>query len=224
MYTGESSFSNLLRSWVNSSNVEGYIPILYAALHGNLPMMQFLEECGSNMVYRTTKNENILFMCVEHNRIKPLIYLLEGKYKYNVNETNHQGSTILHQAAMRGHLQIVSYLLTLGADIGLKNNNGDTPLLLAVREGKKDVVKLLLIKGADRASMNNNDETALKLARDLNKQELAKILDDNYSCWDQFRIKCNKKVVYQPEKPSLTYAIYFIVLFHLFFLPVNILS
>ena len=55
MYTGESSFSSKLRA-VNSANKEGYLPIHYAALHGNLDMIEFLEECGTNMHYRTTKN------------------------------------------------------------------------------------------------------------------------------------------------------------------------
>jgi len=44
LYTGgTSSFSDKLKAWVNSPNKEGYIPLLYAGLHGNLQMMQFLE-------------------------------------------------------------------------------------------------------------------------------------------------------------------------------------
>lgn len=42
LYTGTSSFSDKLKAWVNSPNKEGYIPLLYAALHGNLQMIQFL--------------------------------------------------------------------------------------------------------------------------------------------------------------------------------------
>lgn len=56
MYTGESSFVSKLRAWVNSPNKEGYLPIHYAALHGNLEMIEFLAECGTNMHYRTTKD------------------------------------------------------------------------------------------------------------------------------------------------------------------------
>ena len=42
MYTSSSTFNDKLRGWVNATNNEGYIPLLYAALHGNLPMIQFL--------------------------------------------------------------------------------------------------------------------------------------------------------------------------------------
>mgnify|MGYP000264066453 CR=1 FL=1 len=56
-------------------------------------------------------------MCVEHNRIKPLIYLIESKYNYDISQTNITGDTILHQACAKGHIQMVSYLLTLGANM-----------------------------------------------------------------------------------------------------------
>ena len=41
---------------------------------------------------------------------------------------------------------------------------------------------------------------------------------------EKVKIKCNKKIVYEPEKPSYSFSILFILMFHLFFLPVNILS
>lgn len=50
------------------------------------------------------------------------------------------------------------------------------------------------------------------------------MLDNNYGCWDSFLIKCNKKITYEPEQPSYSYSILFILVFHLFFLPINILS
>lgn len=117
MYTGESSFSSKLRAWVNSPNKEGYLPIHYAALHGNIDMITFLSECGTNMHYRTTKEENVLFMCVDHNRIKPLVYFMESNNNYNINEGNYRQETILHLAALKGYVDIVAFLLSLGANL-----------------------------------------------------------------------------------------------------------
>lgn len=51
-----------------------------------------------------------------------------------------------------------------------------------------------------------------------------RILDDNFGTWDKIKIKCNMKIIYAPEKPTYTYSILFILFFHLFFLPVNILT
>jgi ankyrin repeat protein len=118
---------------VNAPNKEGYIAIMYAALHGNQQMIQFLEECGSNMQYRTTKNDNLLFMCAEHNRIKSLIYLMESKHQFQVNQTNIVGDTVLHVASRKGYTQMVSYLLTIGGDIEAANNDGETPLIAATK-------------------------------------------------------------------------------------------
>ena len=41
---------------------------------------------------------------------------------------------------------------------------------------------------------------------------------------DKIKIKCNKKIVYAPEKPTYLYSLFFITVFHLFFLPVNLLT
>lgn len=49
-------------------------------------------------------------------------------------------------------------------------------------------------------------------------------MDNNFGTCDKIKIKCNKKIVYEPEKSSYAYSIYFIILFHLFFLPVNLIS
>lgn len=72
-------------------------------------------------------------MSVEHNRIKTLIYLLESENKYNLNLTNYNGDTILHQACTKGYSQIVSYLITVGSDLEAVNNDGETPLLVATK-------------------------------------------------------------------------------------------
>ena len=62
------------------------------------------------------------------------------------------------------------------------------------------------------------------MARESNREDLVKILHDNFGCWDKFKIKCNKKMVYAPEESSYSYSVFFILIFHLFFLPINILS
>ena len=72
-------------------------------------------------------------MCVEHNRMKPLIYLIQSKHNYDISQTNISGDTILHHACSRGHIQMVSYLLTLGANIEAANNDGETPLIAAAK-------------------------------------------------------------------------------------------
>lgn len=76
-------------------------------------------------------------MCVDHDRIQPLVYFLESANNYNINETNYRRETILHLAAHKGYADIVSYLVTVGADIDARNIEGQTPLILATMESKR---------------------------------------------------------------------------------------
>ena len=117
------------------------------------------------MHYKTAKNENVLFMCVEHNRLKALVYLMSSETVYDVNEENFRKETILHLAAYKGYRDIVAYLLTIKADMEAKNSEGQTPLILATSENKKEIVKLLLMKGADRWQADNNGRTALTISQ-----------------------------------------------------------
>jgi hypothetical protein len=69
----------------------------------------------------------------------------------NVNEKDEDGFTALHQAALQGNAQIVSYLLQKGAK---KSIDGlwlqkCTPLSLAVDSANLDTVKVLVKAGAD---------------------------------------------------------------------------
>lgn len=53
---------------------------------------------------------------------------------------------------------------------------------------------------------------------------MIKVLFNEYTTWDKIKIKCNKKITYEPEKPSFAYSLLFVLFFHLIFLPVNLLS
>ena len=64
MNRNSATFISKLRAWANTANTEGCIPIHFAALHGSIDMIKFLEEIGSNIHYKTNDGENILFMCV----------------------------------------------------------------------------------------------------------------------------------------------------------------
>jgi len=57
------------------------------------------------------------------------------------------GATALHWAALKGHTQIVIYLVSQGADVNAPNGKGETPVKVAERAGKTDVVDFLKSRG-----------------------------------------------------------------------------
>jgi ankyrin repeat protein len=67
---------------------------------------------------------------------------------------NISGETPLTEAALKGHLELVQWLLTVdgaGLDPNHKNSHGQTALFNAAYNGHKEVVQMLLENGADPA-------------------------------------------------------------------------
>ena len=82
-----------------------------------------------------------------------------------INSTDNEGDTPLHEALQFHNTNAVDTLIKLGADPNAKNNKGDTPLHEAIRLEKKiDVIKTLLKSGADINAQNNRGDTPLHLA------------------------------------------------------------
>lgn len=74
------------------------------------------------------------------------------------------GSTALHCAAWKGHLQVVQFLLQAGADVNAQNNNdhwGTTPLHAAAHANQTAIAQLLLDVGADVHARDMNGKTPL---------------------------------------------------------------
>jgi ankyrin repeat protein len=58
-----------------------------------------------------------------------------------------EGKTPLHYAAAKGHLNVVEFLVSKGANVNARNSSGATPLYLAKGFGRKEVVEFLTKHG-----------------------------------------------------------------------------
>jgi TPR repeat protein len=79
---------------------------------------------------------------------------------FNVNSADIFGNTALLLASENGHLQVVRYLIKLGADINRQNIYGYSPLLSAVINGHPGVIRELLAGGADVKLENTFNSSA----------------------------------------------------------------
>lgn len=62
---------------------------------------------------------------------------------------NKRGRASLRFAALKGHIEIVKFLLTVGADVNAQDAAGVTALYMAVVFGHVEITRLLLEAGAD---------------------------------------------------------------------------
>jgi ankyrin repeat protein len=87
-------------------------------------------------------------------------------------ELNQNGWTALHYAAVKGHADIVKYLLAEGALPNALSPNGTTALMMAMSNNHEEVVQLLLNAGANPYIVDANANTAISEGKDRGNTKL----------------------------------------------------
>jgi ankyrin repeat protein len=91
----------------------------------------------------------------------------------------------LISAALCYGIDVIPFLLNLGADVNAKTDKGMTPLMAACRGGRysskpaifyEPTVRLLLGAGADINARDNTGRTALSYAEEANVTEIVELL------------------------------------------------
>ena len=90
-----------------------------------------------------------------------------------------RGTTSLHHASERGHINVVQYLIECGADKEARTSSRSTPLFDAVSAGQLSVVQLLVDHGANKEAANNIGLTPLIIASMKAYLTIAEYLLDN---------------------------------------------
>lgn len=88
-------------------------------------------------------------------------------------------STLLHCAAWKGHVETVTLLLELGADVNAQNQNdhyGDTPLHAAAHGNQRAVAEILIAHGANVHAINPAGRTPLAETEIHNARAVAALL------------------------------------------------
>ena len=158
-------------------------PLICAAQLGHADIVRFLLERGADIHKKTTGccEYDALLAAVESESpsLDTIKFLLEaGLSPDSTNECLNSSS--LGEAARRGNLAVVQFLLERGADVNKQDANGigQTPLMLAAEANHADVVKLLLRSNADPLIEDTWDETALAKAMKKGHESVALLIKE----------------------------------------------
>lgn len=91
--------------------------------------------------------ENLIWT-VQNGQLEEFIAAFESQ-KFPVNQ-DINGRTLLHYAADYGQSEVISYLISKGADVNILDKHGISALLAAIWEGHTTCVKILLNSGASK--------------------------------------------------------------------------
>ncbi|XP_029288904.1 ankyrin repeat domain-containing protein 27 isoform X2 [Cottoperca gobio] len=150
---------------VNSCNIDGFMPLHVAALHGHSALAALLIRHGANVNARTNQSATPLHLASQNSHVQVMRFLLECNAK--LNKKDHYGNTPLIQACLCGNLETTTTLLQSDALVNVVNLQGNTALHEAVRGGHQALVELLLRGGASPDLRNKRQRTPLDCAYEL---------------------------------------------------------
>jgi len=143
-------------------NNDGLTPLGVACAAGNWRLARFLLERGA--VVQADGATPALLAAAGAEDDDPAGVQLLLKHKARVDARDLQGRSALHEAAARGHVEIIAALLAAHADVEARDGRGITPLLAAARGGSVAAVDALAAAGADVHAVDADGRGALAQA------------------------------------------------------------
>ncbi|KAK6503792.1 hypothetical protein TWF481_008798 [Arthrobotrys musiformis] len=179
---------------LETKNILGRTLLSEAATRTHLEVLRVLLESGADIETRDIKGRTPLFLAIKSGRFSNIRFLLDKgadieakdnkgrtplsvtmKYIPNADpfsvrdarvETKRDKSVVVSQSISTHlkRLESMSFMLSRGAGVGVRDKRGRTPLFLATEYGRSEDIKFLLEKGADIEAKDCRSRTPLLIA------------------------------------------------------------
>lgn len=164
--TDELTFEEGDRIYVKDQSETGWWRATVKGKSGLVPSNYVAEDLADTIdfpLHEASKRGNLSFLneCLNN--------------KIPINAQDKAGNTPLHWAALGGHAECITALLSTNlVHLNTQNRLGDTSLHGAAWKGYDNIVKMLLEKGFDSTIKNKDGKTALAISNDAATQAMLK--------------------------------------------------
>ena len=159
----------------NAQNSEGRTVLIAAAARGELDVVNILLSRGVNVNVKDNRGYTALAHAIEA-RYPEVEEALLNRPDLDPNVGGLLDRPILLAYVWRDNKKATERLLTLGANVNLRDADGDTALHGAAESGNVEIMRLLLDKGADPNTRNKEGGTPLMWAAVFGNDEAARLL------------------------------------------------
>lgn len=160
----------------NLSRAEKQTLLRKAAIKGNLDFIKvFVQaDCECDFICQEKDMKSPLHLAIEHGHVKIVHYLLEQRR----DQTTALNKLLILHAVTAGHINMVRFLISQGADVHcILYQQGETLLHIAAKQGYLDIVKLLSQENnADINAETTSGMTPLNIAVSKGHLNLVKYL------------------------------------------------
>lgn len=116
-----------------------------------------------------------IFEAIKQGDLETIIILIR-KNKVDTNYIDEEGRTVLHYAALKGHLDIVKAFIKFGAEVDARDRRNVTPLWLTTVSSYQDIAIELLKHGANPNAKDQVGNSVLHIAASNNNLAIVKLL------------------------------------------------
>ncbi|CAH1772273.1 unnamed protein product [Owenia fusiformis] len=155
---------------VNSINDAKETPLMIASRIGCLDLITMLLREDPDVAVRDQKGRAVFHLLARSGSVGCMAEMLKhvtpnlhvmGSL---INSRDIDGMTVLMYASIDGHVEMVSQLVDVGADVNIVDDRNKTACHWAARRGHKACVEMLLSHGADITARDCDKRTPLVLA------------------------------------------------------------